>query len=731
MASETNFTRRQFLNTASVTAGSFLVAYYAPPILTGPQRAFAAEPKPVPSPALNPPPNAFIEIAKDNSVTITINKLEMGQGVNTSLAQLIAEELDCDFKNLKSVSASVNPVYNNTLMPLQMTGGSNALHSSWDQHRMIGARMREMLKSAAALKWGVPVSTLETKNGFVLLKSKGKISYGELAEAASRLPMPETATLKDPKQFRLIGTSAIRVDAPSKVDGTALYGLDVRLPGMLYAAMARPPLPGALPKSFREESARAVRGVIDVVKLKDRVAVVAKNSFAALKGRDALEVQWNQKNLSEISDKGLMTEFRAKGVATGLIAESRGESPVKMAGAKTKKILEYEFPFLAHAPMEPMNCTIHYDGNKAEIWAGHQMPGIDQVAAAKVLGLKPSDVKVNTTYAGGSFGRRASKTSDYVVEAAELAKKIKKPIKVVWSREDDTRGGFYRPMNFHRVELGFDDKNQLAAWRHHIVGQSIMEGTFMESAAVQNEIEKAVVEGVAQSPYELQDFQVEQTRMPTPLTTLWWRSVGHTHTAYAMETAIDEIAETAGQDPMQLRRQMLKKSPRHIGVLDQLQKMSGWGRKKPPKGRAWGLAIHQSFGSVVGQIAEVSIANGRPKVHRVWASAHVGRVVNPEVARTQVEGAIVFGLSAALDQAIRIEKGIIQSGNFADYPILRMNEMPKVEVGFVPSEDKPTGLGEPGVPPIGPAVANAIYKLTGQRMRALPFSQTTLTLPKV
>lgn len=713
--------RRHFLKTSVVTTGSFAVAFYVPSIL---QKAFA-EGK-APSPALEP--NAFIQINADNSIVMTINKLEMGQGVNTSMAQLIAEELDCDWTKIRCVSAPVAPVYNHTAFGTQMTGGSSALNSSWDQHRQIGAGMREMLKKAAADQWKVPVGEVRAENGFIVHPGKDRLSYGELANAANQQAFPQNPPLKDPKDFKIIGKSQKRVDAPDKSSGKAIFGIDVRTPDMLYAVIARPPVPGAKLISFHDKPARAVSGVVDVVKFGDKLAVLGRSTHAARTGRDALEIKWNSQGKDDFSHDSLMADFRQKASEKGLVAGEKGKQTESLISASKKKIVsDFEFPYLCHAPMEPMNCTIRYDGKEAEIWSGHQMPTTDRDAAAKVLGLPLAKVKVNTVYAGGSFGRRANKNSDYTIEAAELAKIVKKPLKVVWTREDDMRGGYYRPMNFHRVTLAFDEKNQFQAWDHHIVGQTVIGGSMFEPMMVKNGIESTITEGVSDTPYEFPQFRCLQTRMQTPVTTLWWRSVGHTHTAYVMETMMDELAEATKKDPLKLRRELLKNSPRHLAVLDLLEKNSGWGKRKPPKGRAWGLAIHESFNSVVGHVAEVSMENGQPKVHRVWSAVHCGTVVNPDGAKTQVEGAIAYGLSAAFYEEIKIAAGQVQTGNYHDFPVLRMNEMPKVEVAFAASTDKPTGLGEPGLPPIAPAVANAIYRLTKKRLRKLPFQKELQT----
>ncbi|MGE3262038.1 MAG: molybdopterin cofactor-binding domain-containing protein [Bacteriovoracia bacterium] len=713
MDTNKEITRRAFLQTSALTLGGLVVAFHIPFAL---KKAFAAE-----AAAAGLEPNAFVHIAPDGTITLIINKLEMGQGVNTSMAQLIAEELECDWTKIRSVSAPVAPVYNHTTFGMQMTGGSSALASSWEQHRKVGATMRELLKNAAAQKWDVPVSEVSAKNGFIVHAKKGKLSYGELAESAAKLPAPQNVPLKKSSEYKVIGQSKKRVDAADKSNGKAVFGMDVRVPGMLYAVVAWPPGPKAKFLSMDEKAARAVSGVVDVVKFGDRVAVLGKNTFAAKAGRDALAAQW--KADASLSHEALMQDFRKQADGKGLVAEEKGNAEQALAKAKTKLQAEYEFPFLAHAPMEPLNCTVSYDGKTAEIWSGHQMPTIDQQTAAQVLGLKPEQVTVNTVYAGGSFGRRANKNSDYIVAACELAKVVKKPLKLVYTREDDTRAGYYRPMNFHRVTVGVGEDKKLSGWNHRLVGQSVIGGSVFEPMMVKNGIEATVSEGITESKYELPDFRCEVTRAETPLTTLWWRSVGHTHTAYVMETMMDELAEATGKDPLKMRKEMLQKSPRHLAVLDLLAKQTGWGTKKPPKGRAWGLAVHESFNSVVGQIAEISLDEKMPKVHRVWAAVHCGQVVNPESAKTQVEGAIVYGLSAALRGEIRLEGGEIQNGNFIDYPVMRIQDMPKVNVEFVKTDDAPTGLGEPGLPPIAPAVANAYYKLTKKRLRKLPWSK--------
>ena len=582
---DTDLSRRQFLGQSLLTAGGLVVAFYLPLSLRD-ALAESAAPKGPPIPPGTLKPNAFIQIAPDNSITMVINKLEMGQGVNTSMAQLLAEELECDWSKIRSISAPVDAVYNHTGFGTQMTGGSSALISSWDQHRKLGAGMREMLKTAAANRWQVPVSSVKAENGFVIHPAKGKLSYGELAEDAAKIPFPENAPLKKPGQYKLVGKSMKRVDAAAKSNGTAEFGIDVRLPGMLYAVVSRPPIPGAKLGKIDEAAARKVPGVDSVVKFDDRVAVLAKNTHAAKRGRDALNAQWEIPKELQLSSGGIMAGLK-EAAPSGLVADKRGDAEAAIRGASRTIEAEYEFPFLAHACMEPMNCTVRFDGKTAEFWAGFQMPTIDRTVAAKVLGIPPESINMHTVYAGGSFGRRAAKNGDYVVEAAALVKIVKKPLKITWTREDDMHGGLYRPMNFHRVRVGLNEKGQLLGWSHQIAGQSIFAGGPME-AMIKDGLEPTVTEGVSETRYDIPNFRCQQARVPSPVTTLWWRSVGHTHTAFAMETMIDELAEAAGQDPFAFRRKLLAKQKRHLAVLDLLQKQTGWGRTKPPKGRALG-----------------------------------------------------------------------------------------------------------------------------------------------
>lgn len=716
METNSQLNRRNFIVNTSMALTGLVVAFNIPSPI---QRVLAAEA----GVAAAPVPNAFIRIAPDNTITIVINRLEMGQGVNTSIAQLIAEELECDWKLISSVSSDSDKVYNDPNFHMIMTGGSTSLANTWVQYRTLGAGMKENLMKAAADKWKVPVTELKAENGFIVHSGKGKLSYGDLAIEANKFPFPEKPTLKDKKDYKIIGKSQKRVDAAAKSDGTAIFGMDVRLPGMLYATISRPDVMSAKLVSFNEKKALAIKGVKNVIKLGNKVAVVATNTYLARMGQEALEAKWSYGEFAKTSSESIMNDFKKLATKKGVSAKEVGKIDEALKNATKKIEAEFEFPFLAHAPMEPMNCTINFNGKKAELYGGFQMPTMDHAAASKVLGIKPENIKFNITYAGGSFGRRASKASDYVVDACELAKVLKKPLKVVWTREDDMRGGYYRPMVFHKVTIGLDEANKLSAWDHHIVGQSIGKDSPMEGWLIKNGIESVLVEGTSDTHYNLNTVRFQQTIAPTPLTSLWWRSVGHTHTGYVMETMMDELAEATKQDPLQMRLEMLTKSPRHIKVLELLKKQTNWGKNKAPAGRAWGIAIHESFGTVVGHVAEVSITDNTPKVHKVWSAVHCGQVVNPEGAKTQVEGAIVLGLSAAFHQQIELKDGKIVQGNFDEYDVLRLQDMPEVSVAFVETDDAPTGLGEPGVPAIAPAVANALYKLTNKRLRKLPFSK--------
>lgn len=706
-------TRRSFLKSAAAVSGALVIGFWLP---EKGGRAFAqGAPKPV-------HPNAFLRIGKDGAVTVVVKHLEFGQGVTTSLPMLIAEELECDWTKVKAELAPAGPEFANLAFGMQGTGGSSSVSNSWEQFRTVGAQARTMLVAAAAGQWKVKPEACKADKGFVTGPGGKKASYGQLAEAAAKLPVPEKVALKAPKDWKLIGKATKRIDSQEKVDAKTVFGMDVKRPNLHVALVLHPPVFGARVAGINADKVKGVPGVTHVVEVSGGVAVVGKSFWAAKKGRDALEVQWDIPEALKVSSDKLAAQYKELAKQPGPSAKKAADPNAIKAAAKTVSA-EYEFPFLAHAPMEPLNCTVEFRGAEAEIWAGSQFQMMDQAAAAKVFGLAPEKVKLHTMAAGGGFGRRANPVSDYIVEACEVAKEIKVPVKLVWTREDDIKGGFYRPAYVHRVDAGIDAQGKVVGWNHVIVGQSIVAGTPFEGFLVKNGIDHTSVEGVSDSPYDLTNLDVTLHTTKSAIPSLWWRSVGHTHTAFVMETMVDELAAAAGQDPVAFRKVLLAKHPRHVATLELAAARAGWG-KPLPKGRARGIAVHESFGSVCAQVAEVSIEGGAVKVHRVVAALDCGVVVNPLTVEAQVQSAIVYGLSAVLQSEITLKDGQVQQSNFHNYGVLRINETPKIEVHLVPSTlDKPTGVGEPGTPPVGPAVANAVAALTGKRPRVLPLSK--------
>jgi isoquinoline 1-oxidoreductase beta subunit len=674
-------------------------------------------------------PSAFVRIEPDGTVTVTINRLDFGQGVQTGLPMILAEELDADWSKVRSTHGDANLAYADPNMGMHLTGGSNSIKNSYTQYRELGARTRAMLVSAAAAQWGVDASTLRTQSGFVVGPGGKKLGYGELAEAAMKLPVPEKVTLKDPKQFRLIGKPTGRIDAKAKSSGLQDYGIDVRLPGMLTAVVARPPVFGAKLQSLDDSAAKAIKGVKAVLRVPtDRggegVAVVADGYWAAKQGRDALKVEWDTAAVEKADTTQMLASYRELAAKPGMVARQADMAP--LAGAPHKISAEFVFPYLAHAPMEPLNCTVLLNADKAELWMGTQMPGMDAVAAAKTLGLQPQNVKVHTQMAGGGFGRRGVPTADYVVEACSVAKAalaagLAVPVRTLWSREDDIKGGYYRPMHVHRAEIGFDAQGNILAWDHTIVGQSIVKGSPFEGFMVKNGIDATATEGMKE-PYDVpMKLSVHHPDVNVPV--LWWRSVGSTHTAYAMETLVDEVARTTKQDPVAYRMRLMgDKHPRHKAALQLAVAQSGYGKKKLPAGRAWGVAVHESFESVVAYVVEASVKDGAPKLHRITAGVHCNLAVNPKSVEAQVQGGALMGLSMCLPGgAITLKDGMVEQSNFGDFAVPRITDMPQVAVHIVPSADPPKGMGEPGLPPLAPAFANAIAQLTGKTPRELPF----------
>ncbi len=718
--------RRHFLQSSAALAGGLVIGFWLPADRGRP--AFAED---APKPPIHP--NAFLRIGKDGTCTVMVKHLEFGQGVMTSLPMIVAEELDCDWSKVRAELAPAAPEYVHTLLGIQITGGSSSVVNSFDQLRTVGAQARAMLVQAAAGEWKVKPADCRTEKGFVVGPGGKRAAYGQLAAAAGKLPVPEKVALKDPKDFKIIGKPTRRLDAADKVEGRAVFGLDLKLPStagqvatgpasgtpprLHIAVVARPPAFGARLKGFNPEKVKAVPGVTHVIQLANGIAIVGNHFWAVKKGRDVLEAEW-EPGANPASTEALGTQFRELAKTAGLPAKKAANVEAIKSASKTI-VAEYEVPFLAHAPMEPLNCTVEVRADGAEIWVGSQFQTVDQGAAARVLGLKPEQVKLNTVLAGGGFGRRANPVSDYITEACAIAALAKVPVKTVWTREDDIRGGFYRPMVVHRAEVGLDASGNIVGWNHAIVGPSIIGGTPFEAMMVKDGIDPTSTEGVADTPYEIPNLAVGLHTVKTDVPVLWWRSVGHSHSAFVMETLIDEIAAARRMDPVQLRRQLLAKNSRMLKVLDLAAAKSGWGSALP-KGVARGIAIHESFGSVCAHVAEVSLQGDEPKVRKVTTAFDCGLVVNPLTVEAQLQSAIAFGLSAALYSRITLKDGKVEQSNFNDYRVLRMNEMPQVEVHLVAGGDKPTGVGEPGVPPVAPAVANALFALTGKRIRTLP-----------
>jgi isoquinoline 1-oxidoreductase beta subunit len=677
----------------------------------------------------NQRPGAFVAIAADGTVTVTVNRLEFGQGVQTALPMVLAEELDADWSKVRSQLGTNDMAYADPLFGTHLTGGSNSIKNSFTQYRELGARTRAMLVQAAAARWGVDATSLRTEQGVVMGAGGRRASYGELAEAAMALPVPERVALKDPKQFRLIGQPTTRLDAAAKSSGQQSFGIDVRRPGQLTAVIARPPVFGAKLQSVDDTAARAVKGVKAVLRVPlDRgaegVAVIATGYWPAKTARDALKLVWDTSAVEKVDSAAQLAQYRALAAQPG--AKHFDADMAPLASAPRTIEAEFVFPYLAHAPMEPLNCTVELSEQGATLWVGSQMAGLDGMAAARTLGLKPEQVRVQVQSAGGGFGRRAVPTSDYLVEACSIAKAaqaagLRAPIQTLWSREDDLQGGYYRPMHLHRARIGFDAQGQVLAWDHVIVGQSIAAGSPFEPMMVKNGVDVTAVEGM-RAPYPLpMRLTVHHPKLNVPV--LWWRSVGSTHTAFVMETLIDQIARDTGQDPVAYRLKLMGDAhPRHRAALQLAVERSGYGKKSLPAGRAWGVAVHESFDSVVAYVVEASVKDGQPQLHQVTAGVHCNLVVNPRTVEAQVQGSALMGLGMCLPgAAITFKDGVVEQKNFGDYTVARITDMPAISVHTVPSADPPTGMGEPGLPPLAPAFANAIARITGKPLRELPF----------
>jgi len=707
--------RREFIKLSVSASGGLLLGFYLP----GVSKLASAQPS-----ANVFTPNAFVRIGTDERVTVIVNHSEMGQGVYTSLPMLLAEELDADWTKVGFEPAPVDPKYNHPAFGMQMTGGSSSVWSGLEQFRQAGAAARAMLTAAAAQQWNVDTTACRTESGAVFDGSNRKLTYGQLVDAAAKQTPPGHVQLKDPKTFKLIGKPIKRLDTPEKLDGKAVFGIDVKLPGMVTAVIARPPIFGATMKSFDDSRARSMPGVRKIVAVPSGVAVIADSFWQAKMARDTLRVDWDEGSMRDFNTSQMMADFRERAKSPGKTVRNEGDAAAALANATRKIEAVYEVPYLSHLMMEPLNCTVDLRPDSCEIWTGSQFQTVDRANAAKIAGLPNEKVQLHTTLLGGGFGRRANPQSDFVVEAVHVAKAAGAPVKVIWTREDDMAGGWYRPAFLHAIEGGVDAAGNPVSWRSRLVGQSIMAGTPFEGMMMKGkEYDPASVEGVDDLPYAIPNLAVESHRADINVPVQWLRSVGHSHTAFATECFVDELAGLAGKDPYQFRRGLLMKQPRHLGVLDLAAQKAGWDQPLP-KGMGRGIAVHFAFGSYSAHVAEVSVTDGKVRVHRLVCAIDCGQYVNPGIIAAQTEGGAIFGASAALFQELTFESGRLQQTNFHTFPVMRINECPEIQTHIVENNEKSGGIGEPGVPCAAPAIANAVFAVTGKRIRRLPIRLT-------
>jgi isoquinoline 1-oxidoreductase beta subunit len=675
------------------------------------------------------PPDAFVQIKPDGKILITVNRLEFGQGVYTSLPMILADEMDADWSHVMAELAPAADVYKDPLYGIQMVGGSGSIAHSFQQYREVGAKTRAMLVAAAAGQWKVAPDQCRTEASVVHGPSGQSAQYAELAQAAARQPVPATVQLKTPSQFRLVGKPVRRLDSRPKCDGSIKFGLDLDLPGMKTAVVARPPVFGGRVKTFDDKAARSIEGVREVFEIPlvrgTAMAVVADKFWTAKQARDRLKIDWDVSAVEHVGTVELSAKYKELARTPGNIAVNRGDQKAMDAVSPANQIVaEYEFPYLAHAPMEPLNTTIRFDGDRAEVWAGSQFQTVDQMAIAEVLGLKPEQVTFHTEMAGGGFGRRAVPDSHVQREAAAIAKRFRgTPVKLVWTREDDVQGGYYRPMHVHRVQIGIDHGGMPIAWRHVIVGQSIVTGTPFAALLIKNGVDETAVEGSADTHYKIPNFHVYAHHPTVNVPVLWWRSVGHTHNGFVMETLVDELATRAKMDPIAYRLKLLSPDAKKLrACLALLEQKSATWRKSVPRNHAVGIACHESFETGVACAVEVSIEDQRPRIHRATIAVDPGVAVNPLTIESQMQGGLGFGVTQLMAKgAITLKNGRVEQRNFDGYTPPYIKDVPvAVDVHIVPGTEKPSGCGEPPVPVIAPAVVNALAKLTGKRYRSLP-----------
>ena len=704
--------RRGFLKLGAAGATGLLIGFYLP------ERVEALAAAPESGVALN----AWIHVGTDDNVTILIDKSEMGQSILTGLAMLAAEELECDWKKVRTEFAPADKAYVNPQFGVQGTGGSSATRTSWDPLRKAGAAARLMLLEAAAQKWNVDKAECRAENGAIHhAGTKRQLSYGSLAEAAAKLPVPQDAALKDPKQYRFIGQTTKRLDTPEKVNGSAQYGIDVRQPGMVYAVVERCPVFGGKVASFEASKAKGVPGVKDVIQISNGIAVIADNTWTAMEARKALEVKWDEGPNSEASSASISKLLADGARRPGYAARKEGDVEAGLAGAAKKIEAEYEVPFLAHATMEPQNCTAHVRADRCDVWAPTQNQTNTQNLAAKITGLDPKSVFVHTTFLGGGFGRRFE--TDFVGEAVEISKAMGGPVKVTWSREDDIQHDYYRTASHAHFEAGLDAEGWPVVWLNRISCPSLM----ARFGPLKDNFDRRSVEICDTVPYAIPNILVDYQLTDVGIPIGFWRSVGASQNGFFLESFIDEIAAAGKKDPYQLRRRLLAKSPRHLAVLEKAAEKSGWGAPLPAD-RFRGIAVVSSYLGYVAQVIEISVnrESRTLQVHRVVCALDCGRIVNPGSIDAQVKSSVVYGLTAALRGAITIDRGRVRQRNFSDYRVLRLPEMPVVDVHIIPSEEAPTGAGEFTLPPVAPALCNAIFAATGNRVRRLPIQPEDL-----
>ncbi len=715
--------RRSFLRVSATVAGGLVVPLHLDLPLQA-QEAGQATPAPKVY-----PPEAFVQIRPDGKILVKVNRLEFGQGVQTSLPMILADEMDADWSQVIAELAPAAEVYKDPIYGFQMVGSSSSITHSFSQYRELGARTRAVLVAAAARQWDVSPAQCRTEASVVYGPGGQSARYAELAEAAAKQPLLATVSLKDPSQFRLVGRRVRRLDSRSKCDGSLKFGLDLDTPGMQTAVVARPPVFGARVKRFDDEDARHITGVRDVFEIPlargTGVAVVADRFWAAKQARDALKIDWDVSGVQRPDTAQLRTMYRDLARTPGKVAASRGDQKrIDTFAASNRLVAEYEFPYLAHTPMEPLNTTIRYDGDGAEAWAGSQFQTADQAAIAEVLGLKPEQVTFHTEMAGGGFGRRATPDSHVAREAATIARRFRGiPVKLVWTREDDVQGGYYRPMHVHRVEIGIGAVGTPVAWRHVIVGQSITAGTPFEAIIVKDGVDSTAVEGTVDTQYDIPNFHVSAHHPTVNVPVLWWRSVGHAHSAFVMETLVDELATRAHADPIAYRRKLLKPDAKTLrAALDLMELKSAPWRTTLPAGHAAGIACHECFGTAVACAVDVSVESERPRIHRVTIAVDLGLAVNPLGVESQFQAGVAFGLTQLMPKgAITLKDGRVEQRNFDGFTPPYIVDAPiAVDVHIVPSGEAPSGSGEPPVPVISPAVVNALARLTGRRHRSLP-----------